>query len=492
MSFELDNLEQPFLEDQNKNAEPHDTFHDLEGPDFIKLASLPVSEKYTVEFRGEEIVVDSANWRDSNLLKLQIIASYCNFILFGLAEQTLGTLIPELQAHYKINDLKTGYVFLASVSGYFSMALLTEVCHRRLGVRGVVIMGTTSMTLGYLVLSTRPPFFVFILCYVLSGLGFGSLDAGLNGWMGNLVDLNQLLGILHGCYGIGCMISPPLITHLVDRDVNPWSWNSYYLVLSCVAASCLLFFALVFRRETPAKYEFSVILKETRRQLEDKNASDDETTSESDSSSQAASLSQSLRSKLVWFFSIIMFVYVGAEVAFGAWMVTFLLRVKNLTYKMSSYMATTFWTGLTAGRICLGFVTAHYFSSELSANWVYIVVSLVGYGVFCMFAYTSAVGILFPVVFLTGLFVGPIFPTTIVAAIEILPVKYHASGVGFICAFGGGGGAAIPFLIGLVAQTSERGLKFYPFIIIILFKLLLVAWLLLCVKFRTHKRRSAL
>lgn len=481
MSIELEDLHQPFLET------PKNQGNESAEVDFTALAEKPQNEKYTVTYNGEEIVVDSADWRDSTLLKLQITASYCNFILFGLAEQTLGTIIPKLQEHYNIDDLNTGYIFLASVAGYFSMALLTEATHRRLGVRGVVILGTSCMTLGYLLLSTKPPFPLFIFCYILSGIGFGSLDAGLNGWMGNLVDLNQLLGILHGCYGIGCMISPPLITHLIDRKNNPWVWNNYYLVLSAIAASCLIFFSVVFRHETPGKYQFLVILKETRRSLEDKDA---DTESDSDAGAELASLAQSLRSKLVWFFSIIMFVYVGAEVAFGAWLVTFLLRIKKLSYKVSSYMATTFWTGLTAGRICLGFVTAHYFHSELTANLAYIVLSLAGYILFCLFAFTKAYWLLFVIVFVTGLFVGPIFPTTIVASIEILPVKYHASGVGFICAFGGGGGAAVPFLIGLVAEASELGLRFYPFIITSLFGALLVAWLLMYGKHRGHKRRG--
>lgn len=483
-SIELDDLNRPFLEEQSKSVAEL-----LDGTDFADLAGRPLNEKYTAKFNGEEVVVDSANWRDSSLLKLQIVSSYCNFILFGLAEQTLGTIIPKLQEDYHIDDLKTGYVFLASVLGYFSMALLTEAFHRRLGVRGVVVMGTSSMALGYLIVSTRPPYYVFILCYVLSGLGFGSLDAGLNGWMGNLVDLNQLLGVLHGCFGIGCMISPPLITHLIDRERNPWVWSNYYLVLSVIAASCMVFSAVVFRNETPRKYEFSVILKETRRQLEDKDINDEDSSSDA-SGTDSASLSQALRSKLVWFFSVFMFVYVGAEVAFGAWLVTFLLRIKKLSYKASSYMATTFWSGLTAGRICLGFVTAHCFHSELSANWLYILLSLVGYVLFCLFAFTPFIWLLFVIVFLTGLFVGPIFPTTIVASIEILPVKYHASGIGFICAFGGGGGAAIPFLVGMVAEANNLGLMFYPFIFAILFVALLVPWLLLYRKYRGHKRRG--
>lgn len=504
MSIELNDLNEPFLDPEPQDPEPQDS-----GPDFAYYASLPVSQKFSVEYQGEQIVVDSANWRDSTRLKLQILASYSNFILFGLAEQTVGTIIPRLQNHYGIDDLQTGYIFLASTSGYFCMALLTETVHRLFGVRGVVLMGTGNMTLAYLVLSTKPPFPIFIMCYALSGIGFGSLDAGLNGWMGNLVDLNPLLGILHGCYGIGCMILPPLITHLIDRKDNPWAWNQYYLVLSCIAAACLIFFAVVFRLETPAKYQFSLILKKERRRAEiratkgdlqyaldsaessgsvepELDPEDQPDSSEADS----ATLAESLRSKLVWFFSIIMFVYVGAEVAFGAWLVTFLLRIRHFSYKLASYMATSFWTGLTFGRIFLGFVTAHFFTSELAANWVYMLFSVLGHVLFCTLAFTPLVWPLFLIVFVTGLAVGPIFPTTIVASIDILPVRFHAAGVGFICAFGGGGGAAIPFFIGLIAETSDLGLHFFPFIVASLFLLLLVCWLIICMRYRGHQRRG--
>ena len=75
---------------------------------------------------------------------------------------------------------------------------------------------------------------------------------------------------------------------------------------------------------------------------------------------------------------MILFIYVGGEAAFAAWLVTFLLRIKNLDYKTASYMATTFWSGVTIGRIGLGFVTAHFFSSELWANLIYILVSFLG------------------------------------------------------------------------------------------------------------------
>lgn len=535
MEFELEDLSSPLMERDS-------------GPDFDQLALLPPTEKYTVEFLGQETFIDSSDWRTSRLLKWQIFTAFAVYILFGLAEQTVGTLIPKLQDHYHMDDVQTAYIFLASTFGYFSMALMSEQCNRTFGYKGVLMMGTMSMTGAYLAVSFVPPYAVFILAYVFSGIGFGSLDASLNAWMGSLVDANQLLGLLHGWYGVGCMISPPVITHLLEKKKNPWQWHTYYSVLMLVAVVCFILLAATFRNETAVKFRFEVLLKQRRRELEeavngngergeepsgdarskdgeepegaaatsdtsshdrgkdfshdrDKDpssttqesvASTNTSTPEPKASEDAALLAQSLRSPLVWFFSAIMFIYVGGEVSFGAWLVTFLVRIKTTRYQLASYMATTFWTGLTTGRMCLGFVTAHYFHSEIAANLSYIALSAVGHVAFAALALAAKTPVLFVVVFLTGLFVGPIFPTTIVAAIQVLPVRFHATGVGFICAFGGGGGAMVPFLIGLVADKSELGLRFYPYIVLLLYVVLMVAWLLLFARHRHRPRRVAL
>ena len=459
--------------------------------DFSDFESLPGFEKYSIIYQGEELYVDSNDWRSSTLLKIQIFTSFFVFILFGLAEQAVGALIPKLQEHYEINDAEVSLIFLCSVMGYVIMAILNEFTHKIFGIKGVAVMGCVSMTTGYLIISFKPPYPILLLCYIGNGIGCGSLDATLNGWMGNLVDSNQLLGIMHGCYGIGCMITPPLITTMLERKKNPWTWNQYYIVHSVVGSVTLLLLILVFRYETPLKYKFMLEMK-NKRQVKSSDIDLDEfdmgiesassdtsdpLDSTDESSGQSASFSETLKYPLVWVLSLILFIYVGGEVAFGSWIITFLLRIKKLSYKLSSYLATAFWSGLTVGRIGLGFVTAHYFKTELVANLVYIVCSFAGFLVFWLFAFTDLTAFLFVIVFVTGTAVGPIFPTTIVTSLKILPVKYHTAGIGFICALGGGGAAAVPFLIGLIAESSDLGLKSFPLIVAIMFGILTVMWL---------------
>ncbi|RLV91113.1 Bypass of stop codon protein 6 [Spathaspora sp. JA1] len=459
--------------------------------------------RYQIEHEGELLTVDTTNWKTSTLLKCQIVSSYTIFTLFGLAEQTTGTIIPKLQTYYQINDLHTSFIFLCGVTGYLTMAVISNITHESFGIRGVATLGTTSMTLAYMIISVKPPFLIYLLCSFFNGIGFGCLDASLNSWMGNLVDSNQLMGILHGCYGLGSMISPTLITYLMEKKENAWSWNQYYMVLSLIGGVCIVFVILSFKYETPKKYRYIAKLrnKQAQESIEMDSIKDPvEVTEEEISSSLleeeeetnlSANLGMVLQSKLVWILSIFLFIYVGAEVAFGAWLVTYLLRIKHWAYKPSAHMSTTFWSGLTIGRMVLGFVTAHYFTSELSANLTYTVFSFVGYALFWLFSFTNLNWILFVIVFVTGVVVGPIFPTTIIASVNILPPNFHIVGIGFICAFGGGGAAGIPFLTGLIAESSDGGLAILPLVVIVLFAILLLIWTLIIVQYsKSYKRNN--
>lgn len=447
------------------------------------------ASRHTVSFEGEDLVIDASDWRHSALLRLQIVGGFLVFILFGLAEQTVGTLIPKFQEHYKIGDVQTGFIFLASVSGYFIMAFLSEHSHAQLGVRGVLVAGMLSMTMAYLVILLNPPFVVLVLSYVFNGIGFGAIDASLGTWMGKLVDHNELLGILHGCYGIGCMISPPLITSLLERKVHPWHWNQYYLVLALVGGVCIVWLAATYRHESPKKYRYMQLQPDygdvdSDFELSELGPADPERDSRGhdqldnapEGPGAAATTAELLRTPRVWFLALILFVYVGDEVAFGAWVVSYLTRVKLFSYENASYLALSFWLGLTVGRIGLGFATTRAFKSAFAANFAYIALSFSGYAIFGMLTLLEVPFLLYVVAFVTGVFVGPIFPTTIVCLIELLPRRFHTGGVGFICAFGGGGAAVLPFIVGIVALT-HWGLALFPLIIAAISLLLLAMWL---------------
>jgi fucose permease len=57
-------------------------------------------------------------------------------------------------------------------------------------------------------------------------------DSAWNAWIGNLDNANQLLGLLHGCYGIGAVISPLVASLLIADAGLPWFY--FYYIMVCL------------------------------------------------------------------------------------------------------------------------------------------------------------------------------------------------------------------------------------------------------------------
>lgn len=101
----------------------------------------------------------------------------------------------------------------------------------RYGQLGVAVIAPICKLIAYAVTCAHPPYAVLPVIFVFSGFGNGLEDAGWNAWIGNMENPNQLLGFLHGSYGLGATISPLLATALVTKANQPW-YTFYYIMVS--------------------------------------------------------------------------------------------------------------------------------------------------------------------------------------------------------------------------------------------------------------------
>ena len=63
----------------------------------------------------------------------------------------------------------------------------------------------------------------------LCRLRHGLLDGAWNAWVGTMYDANQILGLMHGCYGAGATIAPTIATSMVTKYRLGW-WQFYYVM----------------------------------------------------------------------------------------------------------------------------------------------------------------------------------------------------------------------------------------------------------------------
>lgn len=112
-----------------------------------------------------------------------------------------------------------------------------------------------------------------------------------------------------------------------------------------------------FRHETANKYDYLCSM-ENKEHEDDTIGPDVElTTGSAEASPGFFTL---LRNPGIFFYALYLFLYLGAEITTGSWFFTYLLKTKSDNKMAMSYIAASFWTGLTVGRLCLGFVTERF------------------------------------------------------------------------------------------------------------------------------------
>ncbi|KAJ9149993.1 Bypass of stop codon protein 6 [Pleurostoma richardsiae] len=367
----------------------------------------------------------------------------------GMSDGATGALIPYIEDYYHISYTVLSLIFLAPFVGYLFAALSNNLIHHRFGQRGIAIIAPLCRLIGYIPLSCHPPFPALPVVWLFPGFGNGLEDSAWNAWVGNMQDANELLGFLHGAYGLGATIGPLIATAMVTKGESPLPWCTYYYVMVGLSALEACFTTTAFWRATGAVH----------RERHAATASGKRTTTRT-----------VLREPITWLLATFLLGYVGSEVSLGGWIVTFMLRVRHADPFLAGLTVTFFWLGLTVGRIALGFVTGRI--GEKLAISIYLLLSIILELLYWLVPSFVASAVF---VSLLGFFLGPLFPAAIVAATKLLPADFHVSAIGFAAAFGSGGAAVFPFVVGAIAQS--QGVEVLQPIVLATLIFILLVWL---------------
>lgn len=199
-------------------------------------------------------------------------------------------------------------------------------------------MGPLCRLAAYIVIAVHPPYPVLIVVFMLAGFGNGLEDAAWNAWMGNMSNANEILGFLHGCYGIGATIAPLIATAMITKAGLQWYYWYYCMIV--FAAIELATSLWSFWSETGAVFR----AKHPR-------------TSDQTGNRMKEALLTMPSARVTWLCALFLLGYVGVEVALGGWVVTFMIKERQGGNFASGMTATGFWLGITVGRLILGFVT---------------------------------------------------------------------------------------------------------------------------------------
>ena len=257
--------------------------------------------------------------------------------------------------------------------------------------------------------------------------------------MGDLCNANEVLGFLHGAYGLGGILGPLIATSMTTTYNLPW-WSFGYVMVALLVLEHLspLIFWTADGKAFRARNQGS--LNENRNTL--------------------AAVG---RTRVVWICAAFLLIYVGTEVSLTGWMNTFLREIRHarpfdaglsntsmiLLARLARLTMPVLWTGATLGRILCGFVTGRI--GEKTAVFIYLGLSIVFH---LLFYFVPSIAANLASIAFEGFFLGPLFPAAVVAITKLLPPHLQVAGVGVAITTGSAGACLLPFAVGVIAEAK--------------------------------------
>lgn len=354
----------------------------------------------------------------------QLGTAFFGFVLIGVASGAWGVLLPGLSAYYNVDKSVVGLLFFASAVGYFLSALGTGFLTAKLGQRWYLVTGTATFMLCCALLALKPTFALVLFIRLFQGMATGILEAGLNLFVAALPNNTALLNYLHAFYGVGALVGPLIASTILAFS---WGWNTAILIWMFLALPLLIGLLALFRHQSSG-------------------AAHEGQTGEGENGLLAA-----LKIPVVWFATLFLLFYVGVEVSLGSWGYTFLLENRHESDLLAGGIVSGYWLGLTLGRFILNHIAGRL-RLGLS-GLMYTCMGGIVLGILMIWLIPGVVAS--AVAFcLTGLSLGPIYPSTIALVPDIVPSRMVSSAIGFLVGLSILGVALFPWIAGTLAQYT--------------------------------------
>ncbi|KAK3079920.1 hypothetical protein LTS18_003586 [Coniosporium uncinatum] len=370
--------------------------------------------------------------------KWRVAACCLAYLGQGLADSAPGALLPYIETHYSIGYAIVSLIFVANAGGFLIAATFTDFLHDRVGRAKTLMLAELIIIAANVAIVCTPPYPVVVVAFLLLGIGFAMILALNNVFCANLAGSTVVLGIAHGTYGVGGILGPIVATALVSNGVL---WSRFYLIALAWRVMC--FFASGFanwgyENEQPTQLLHALEHTASRRLQ-----------AEEGSRSKWQLFLQASKDRTTLFGALFIFTYQGAEVAISGWVISFLISYRNGDPAHVGYVTAGFWGGITLGR----FVLAPFAARIGEKRFVYglgagaIAFQLLVWFIPNVIGNAVAVSVV-------GLLLGPIYPCSMTVFTRLLSRNIQMTSISFIAAVGSSGGAVMPFMTGLIAQST--------------------------------------
>jgi fucose permease len=338
------------------------------------------------------------------------------FVTLGLIAASLGPTLPGLAGQTGSRLAEISYLFTARSFGYLIGSYSGGRFYDRF--MGHRVMASALAAIG-LFMFTVPrvswlPLLIGLVFFV--GLSQGSVDVGGNTlilWVHGAA-VGPFMSGLHFFWGFGAFLAPIIVAWAVARSGD--------IGLAYVGLALLVIPPIIWllRVKSPDRLQPAApaVMAGSARDISGAPAG------------------------LVMTFMAFVFLYVGAEVAFGGWIYTYALTRGLADARMAAYLTSAFWGALTVGRLLSIPLAARLRPATLLG--LGLLGCLLSLSALLIWADSSAV--VWAGAIAMGLSMSGVFPVTITFANSLMPMTGRTTAWFFV---GSASGAmVIPWLIG--------------------------------------------
>ncbi|KAG8824130.1 hypothetical protein FRC18_010586 [Serendipita sp. 400] len=394
---------------------------------------------------------------------------YWALFVFGINDGSLGPMIPAYQRYYQVGYTTVALIFVLSSTGAVLASIANVWLSGRINFSKLLVLSALCQITAYTILSTGPPFPLVCVAYFILGCGLALLNAHANGFLSMLKN-PSVMGVGHAIYGAGALVSPLIATQFAQFTGRRWAY--FYSILLFGVIVNLTLYVVVFRGKEYDEIlsEIGVVATETTAGEVNStpHISSDVEGPRSDDPIAPPSFASIMKQPSIHLMALFAFVYVGAEVTLGGWIVTFIIRERH-GGPSSGYVSTGFFGGLTLGRVALLWV-----NKTIGERRVIFIYTLIGIALDITIWFTpSLIGNAIAVSFI-GMALGPMYPIVMSQAGHVIPQRMLTGSIGWISGFGCAGAAVIPFVTGALA--GRWGIQALQPFILILMSIMGVLW----------------
>ena len=349
-----------------------------------------------------------------------ILAAILAIFVYGMIAAMLGTILPELSERFHLSPSQNGTIASAQALGLILASLGVGPLLDNEGNKLGMVLGLAFISIALFTLPRSPGFRTILLLLFLLGVGGGTLVTAANSLVSDVGAAHRAtaLNLVNLFFGLGGLATPFIAANLFKRN-----WVRLCYTVALLAVTTLAIEALT---QMPGPAGTGFIL---------------------------ADAGPVLGRPVLFLIGLFLFLYIGCEVGMWNWLVRHLIAQGIPESRALNILSLGFALGLLIGRAGILPILSHVPA---------ITVTLVGSVAMAVTTFlalrTNKPAAASVLVFLSGISMAPVFPTTIAIVGDAFP-RMTSTAIGFVITCGWTGLAVSSRIIGAIAGGDPRRLK---------------------------------